>query len=213
MLNLSFNELTLIAQYRNISDYENKSKKNLMKALSKPKPKLGINKNKLEEIRKYFYNLRQKFYKKEVDKYRKVFYDVKNYRYLFESEIEEIRKNFNELEKSLMFKKFQGDIDSGDYKDLDNYDNNYDFADDDDEYRKIGSIRTLFKAFDRDYYKSIRTDGGFAGMNNNYIEYVTKGDRYENLSSEEYLNMIRPYLKDLINDHKPPMESNNKENE
>ena len=26
MLNLSFNELKLIAQYRNISDYENKSK-------------------------------------------------------------------------------------------------------------------------------------------------------------------------------------------
>ena len=45
------------------------------------------------------------------------------------------------------------------------------------------------------------------------MEYKSKGDRYENLSSEEYLNMIRPYLKDLINDHKPPMESNNKENE
>ena len=57
MLNLSFNELKLIAQYRNISDYENKSKEDLIKALSKPKPKLGINKNKLEEIRKDFYNL------------------------------------------------------------------------------------------------------------------------------------------------------------
>ena len=43
-----------------------------------------------------------------------------------------------------MFKKFHGDIDSVDYDDLDNYDNNYDFADD-DEYKKIGSIRRLFK--------------------------------------------------------------------
>ena len=42
-----------------------------------------------------------------------------------------------------------------DYEDLDNYDYNYDFADD-DEYRKIGSIRTLFKEFNRDYYKPIR---------------------------------------------------------
>ena len=145
MINLSLNELKLIAQYRNISDYENKSKKDLIKALSEPKR--GINKKKLEEIRKDFYKIRHKFSKKEA----------KNNRHLSESEIEEIRKNFNELEKSLMFKKFHGDIDSVDYDDLDNYDDNYDFADD-DEYRKIGSIRTLFKEIDRDYYKPIRTN-------------------------------------------------------
>ena len=186
MTDLSFNELKLIAQHRNISDYENKSKEDLIKALSepKPKPKIGINKKKLKEIRKDFYKLRHKFSKKEADKYRKVFYDIKNYRHLSESEIKKIRKNFNELEKS----KFHGDIDSVDYDDLDNYDNNYDFADD-DEYRKIGSIKTLFKEFDRDNYKPIRTDGGFAGRNNNYIEYVSKGDRYENLSPEEYLRL------------------------
>ena len=45
------------------------------------------------------------------------------------------------------------------YEDIDNYDYNYDFADD-DEYRKIGSIRT-FKELNRDYYKPIRTDAGF----------------------------------------------------
>ena len=45
MKNLSLNELKLIVKYRNISDYENKSKDDLMKALSKPK--LRINK-KLE---------------------------------------------------------------------------------------------------------------------------------------------------------------------
>ena len=33
VLNLSLNELRLIAGHRNISDYENKSTKNLMKAL------------------------------------------------------------------------------------------------------------------------------------------------------------------------------------
>ena len=37
-INLSLNELKLIAQIRNISDYENKSKKDLIKALSEPKP-------------------------------------------------------------------------------------------------------------------------------------------------------------------------------
>ena len=116
------NELKLIAPDRNISDYENKSKEDLIKARSKPKPNLGINKKKLEEIRKKFYKLGHNFSKEEVDKYRKVFYDIKNYRYLSESEIEKIRKKFKELEKSLTFKKFHGDIDSVDYHVLDNYD-------------------------------------------------------------------------------------------
>ena len=74
-----------------------------------------------------------------------------------------------------------GDIDSVDYDDLDNYDDNYDFAGD-DEYRKIGSIRTLFKELNRDFYKPIRTTDGFARSRNNYIEYKSKLDRYENLS-------------------------------
>ena len=39
------------------------------------------------------------------------------------------------------------------------------------------------------------------------------GDRYENLSPEEYLNIIRPYLRDLINDHKPTTESNDEAND
>ena len=54
----------------------------MKKALIKPKPKLGINK-KLEEIRKDFYKLRHKFSKKEADKYRKVFPDIKNYFYIY----------------------------------------------------------------------------------------------------------------------------------
>ena len=111
-----------------------------------------------------------------------------------------------------MFKQFHGNIDSVDDDDLDNYDYNYDFADN-DKYRKIGSIRILFKEFDIDHYKSIRTDGGFAGRNNNYIEYTSKGDRYENLSPKEYLNMVRSYLRDLINDHKRTMELNNNNND
>ena len=122
-------------------------------------------------------------------------------------------KNLTKLKKSLKFKKFHGDIDSVDYDDLDNYDDNYDFADDDDEYRKIGSIRRLFKKFDRDYYKPIRTDYGFGGRNNSYKENTSKGDRYENLSPKEYLKMIRPYLRDLINNHKPLTELNDEAND
>ena len=78
---------------------------------------------------------------------------------------------------------------------------------------EIGAIRTLFKEFDRDYYKPTKTDDGFAERKNNYIEYKSKGDRYENLSPREYLNMIKPYLRDLINNHKPTDQSNNEKND
>ena len=39
-------------------------------------------------------------------------------------------------------------------------------------------------------------------MNGNYIEYESKGDKDKNLAPKEYLNIIRPYLSDMINDHK-----------
>ena len=39
-----------------------------------------------------------------------------------------------------------------------------------------------------------------SGYNNNYIEYRSEGDKL--LIIEEYLNLIEPYLRELINDHK-----------
>ena len=50
-----------------------KFKKSLIKVLSEPKPKKKIGKKKLEEFRKYFYKLRNKFSKTEIDKNRKKF--------------------------------------------------------------------------------------------------------------------------------------------
>ena len=60
MINLSLDEPRLIVQNRNIRDYENKSE-NLIKELSKLKPKKKFDKKKLEEIRKDFNKLRHKF--------------------------------------------------------------------------------------------------------------------------------------------------------
>ena len=111
MINLSLDELRLIAQVRNISDYENKSKEDLIKALSKPetkpkpkpepepKPEIRVNKRKLKKLRKDFDELRHKFSKEEINEYRKAFYIAKSYKYLSESEIENINKNFNKLKK------------------------------------------------------------------------------------------------------------------
>ena len=113
MINLSFDELRLIAQIRNISDYENKSKEDLIKALSEtkpetpkpetlkpePKPEIRVNKRKFKKLRKDFDELRHKFSKREIDRYRKAFYVAKNKKYLSESEIKKANKSFNKLKK------------------------------------------------------------------------------------------------------------------
>ena len=49
------------------------------------------------------------------------------------------------------------------------------------------------------YHKPVRV-GNF--WSNNYIKYKSNGDRNKTLSVEEYLNKIRPYLKDIINNLK-----------
>ena len=54
-------------------------------------------------------------------------------------------------------------------------------------------------SIDEDYYKPIITKGAF---NNNYNQYESKGDKGKNLSIKKYLNMIRPYLSDIVNDPK-----------
>ena len=54
-------------------------------------------------------------------------------------------------------------------------------------------------SIDEDYYKPIIARGAFNGS---YIQYESKGNKGKNLSMKEYLNMIRPYLSNIINDHK-----------
>ena len=101
MINLSLDELRLIVQNRNIRDYENKSQKDFIKALNKPKPKpkIKIDKKKLEEIKQDLNELRHNFSKKEIDKYIKAFYDIESYRYLSTSEIKETGKNITKFKK------------------------------------------------------------------------------------------------------------------
>ena len=84
----------------------------MREVLSEPKPKTKNDEKKLAEIRKYFNELRHNFSKKEIDEYRNRFYDIKNYRYLSASEIDEAREILNELEKSLKFKTFHDNVDS-----------------------------------------------------------------------------------------------------
>ena len=57
----------------------------------------------------------------------------------------------------------------------------------------------MYNDIDDDYYKPKRINIAFES---DYIEYETNEDTNKNLSIKEYLNMIRQYLSDIINDHK-----------
>ena len=52
---------------------------------------------------------------------------------------------------------------------------------------------------DDDYYKPILDKSCF---NENYKYYESRGDKDKKLSPEQYLDVIKAYLTDLINDHK-----------
>ena len=71
MINLSLNELKLIAKSRNIKDNKNKSENDLIKILSKPKPKINLSKKKIKEIKKYFSEVRYKFSKSKINEFRR----------------------------------------------------------------------------------------------------------------------------------------------
>ena len=63
------------------------------------------------------------------------------------------------------------------------------------QYNITHDIDHLFNEINKDYYEPIEIKSAFDG---NYIEYESKGDNNDNLSLEEYLNIIRPYLRDVI---------------
>ena len=58
------------------------------------------------------------------------------------------------------------------------------------------------QSIDEDYYKPIETTTNGFDNKNNYIEYESKGDKDKTLLPIEYLDMIKPYLTDMINNHK-----------
>ena len=96
-----------------------------------------------------------------------------------ESKIKEIERNLTELEKHLSkTKKY------------------YDY--DDIERRGIKNVRDLFDLSIDEDYKPIIPRGAFDGS---YIQYESKGDKGKNLSIKEYLNIIKPYLSNVIDDH------------
>ena len=105
------------------------------------------------------------------------------HKFLSTTEIKEIKENLHELEKSLSkFKKY--------------------YHYDDVEYKGIRRVGNLFDtSINEDYQKPMSTIDAFNNTNN-YIECESKRDKNKILSTKEYLDMIRPYLSDIIHDRK-----------
>ena len=66
------------------------------------------------------------------------------------------------------------------------------------QYNITHGIDYLFNEED-DYYKPKEVKRAFDG---GYVLYESRGASDDRLSIDEYFNIIRPYLKDLIDDHK-----------
>ena len=54
-------------------------------------------------------------------------------------------------------------------------------------------------SIDEDYYEPIITNSAF---NNNYNQYESRGNKGKILTVNEYLDITRPYLSNITNDHK-----------
>ena len=135
---------------------------------------MSKNKKRIETAREKLKELHHKLLKSDLKTIKKHLYNIINKKELLESEI--TKEYFDELDKKIL--------------EFDDYDDN----DYDDDFIGIENVQDLFKIL---IYKPTIIKSGY---NNNYIEYRSEGN--EILAFEEYLNLIEPYLRELINDYK-----------
>ena len=74
MINLSLNELKLVAESRDIKDYENKFENEIIKILSELKLKIKFCKQRMKEIKEKLNELRDRFSKPKIKEIRRKLY-------------------------------------------------------------------------------------------------------------------------------------------
>ena len=134
----------------------------------------------IKRIRNRWGDILPKEYRKEI---QTKLYKIKNKKNLSELEKEEINDDLTELVRI-----------------LDKKEKYHQYDRDDHDYYGIRDIENLFvKVDEEDYYKPILVKSSFK---KNYVVYESRGDKERYLSVEQYLDGIKPYLRDLINSHK-----------
>ena len=144
--------------------------------------------NAFQEARKLLNERRSNLSHKETNEIRKKLYE-KEAIYNFLKEEEQNDSLTNEEKEVLTrinryLKNFKNDLGK-----LQKY-----------QYNITYGLDKLFNRFNEDdYYKPTEVKTAFNGS---YVLYESKGDEDSKLSIDKYLDIIRLYLKDLIDDHK-----------
>ena len=221
--------IEFIAKKRNVNNYKDKSDVELLSAIKEksriltpkkplknpkhknnriltPKKPLKNQKRKVTENltpKKPFKNPKSKNNqiltsrnKERIDIIKEFLKDL-NYK-LSKNELKEIKKNLYNIEKGKQFESEEtiSYLNELDQKILES--DRYPQDCDDSEYIGVKNVRDLFKlSVNEDYYKPKLTKSGY---DNNYTQYESKGDRI--LSIQEYLALIKKYLRELINQYK-----------
>ena len=128
--------------------------------------------------------------KKRIDTAREKLKELRHK--LSKSDLKKIKKHLYNIEnkKELLESETTKEY----FDELDKKFLEFDDNDNDDDFIGIENVQDLFKI---SIYKPTIVKSGY---NNNYIEYRREGDKL--LTIEEYLNLIEPYLRELIKDHK-----------
>ena len=209
MNNFSENKLKQIGKTRRIKNYKDVSKEDLLIALLKSNQnhtellRSEDNNAEIGKTKKIFNELRNNFSKEEIKKIRRKFHFKESIdEYLKELEQKDSLTKQEKQDKKRYTKKLQK---AEEYlkklkEDLNKLKRHRYNIIEDIDYKGIKEIENLFnKINEEDYYKPIKTKHAF---DDDYIEYESRGDKNSNLSLVEYLNIIRPYLVDMIDNHK-----------
>ena len=144
--------------------------------------------NAFQEARTLLNELRSNLFRKETNEIRKKLYK-KEAVYNFLKEKEQNGSLTNSEKKVLKkidryLKNFKKDLDK-----LQKY-----------QYNITHGLDYLFNELDEvDYYEPKEVKSAFNG---NYVLYESRGDKDNKLALYEYFDIIRSYLKDMIDDHK-----------
>ena len=149
----------------------------------------GIIRDKIGDIRAILSRLGNIVTKNDREKIKKELYEIENKTNLSDKEKGKIDDNLLKLVNKLNKKEKH----------------RYHYLDDLD-YHGLTDIENAFDNIDDDYYKPILVKSSF---NESYKYYKSRGDKDKKLSIEQYLDVIKPYLSDLINDHKAIETSSN----
>ena len=157
---------------RNINDYKSKSSDRLHEMFKKQ----SKNKERIDNIMEGLKDLSYKLSKSELKEIKTNLYNIEKRKKI---STKKTNKYLDELDKKIL--KLEK------YHDYDDY-----------EYKGIKHIKDLFKlSIDKDHYKPLLLKSGY---NNNFVQYRSKGDKI--LSIQEYVALIKKYLRKLINQYK-----------